>query len=134
MDIIDPVPTDYTRVISKGLDDFNDRFGITRSDFAVVEFDKEKLLAGLTASVSMKTLFINTIWVADHLRRSSVGTKLLEKAEKEGRRRGVRQACVDTLCVQAPDFYVKNGYTEFGRLPNMGENENITRIWFRKDL
>jgi hypothetical protein len=37
-------------------------------------------------------------------------------AEAEAVRRGCKHAFLDTLSFQAPGFYIKLGYAEFGRL------------------
>ena len=40
----------------------------------------------------------------------------MKAAEKEARRRGIKRAWVDTFSFQAPAFYRKLGYHQFGRL------------------
>ena len=40
----------------------------------------------------------------------------MQMAEKEARKRGVKNAFVDSFSFQAPGFYKKLGYREFGKL------------------
>ncbi|WP_247241750.1 MULTISPECIES: hypothetical protein [Rhizobium] len=56
-----------------------------------------------------------------------MGTKLMAAAE-EGRRRAAVVACVDTLSTQAPSFYPKLGYIEFGRIGGYAEGRPIDRM------
>ncbi len=55
-------------------------------------------------------------------------------AEEEGCRRTAVTACVDTLSTQAPGFYPKLGYVEFGRNGGRAEGRPVDRIWFRKEF
>ncbi len=113
---LDPVPSEIATAISDGLNAFNESAEIRREAFAIVWRENGGLIAGITASVSFSVLFIGNLWVAKSLRLGGIGTKLMAAAEEEGRRRAAVAACVDTLSTQAPDFYPKLGYVEFGRI------------------
>jgi GNAT superfamily N-acetyltransferase len=52
----------------------------------------------------------------DNLRGQGVGTQLLKEVEREECRRGCRRAVVETSSFQAPAFYLRHGYQEFGRV------------------
>jgi ribosomal protein S18 acetylase RimI-like enzyme len=54
------------------------------------------------------------------------------QVEEEARRRGCRRAVVETSTFQAPAFYKRHGYEEFGRVPFALEGE--ARIFLRKEL
>ena len=60
------------------------------------------------------------------------GSRLLAAAEDGARRRGCRSAHLDTLSFQAERFYLKHGYTEFGRLPDLPVGHS--RVYMRKAL
>lgn len=134
LEILDPTPVDLAQTISEGISRSNLSADVQRENFAVVHRDAAGLIGGVTASVSFSILFINNIWVEDGRRGLGVGTELMLAAEKEGQRRGARLACVDTLSSQAPEFYSKLGYLEFGRLSGETNGHPLDRIWFQKPL
>ncbi|API54612.1 GNAT family N-acetyltransferase [Rhizobium leguminosarum] len=129
---LDPVPSEIATAISDGLNAFNESAEIRREAFAIVWRENGWLIAGITASVSFSVLFIGNLWVAQSLRLSGIGRKLMAAAEEEGRRRAAVMACVDTLSTQAPDFYPKLGL--FGRVSGHAGGRPIDRIWFRKEF
>ncbi|NKJ92090.1 GNAT family N-acetyltransferase [Rhizobium leguminosarum bv. viciae] len=131
---LDPVPSEIATAISDGLNAFNESAEIRREAFAIVWRENGALIAGITASVSFSVLFIGNLWVAKSLRLGGIGTKLMAAAEEEGRRRAAVAACVDTLSTQAPDFYPKLGYVEFGRISGHAGGRPVDRIWFRKEF
>lgn len=76
---------------------------------------------------------IEQLWVRADQRGSGLGRRLMSAAEDEAQRRGCTQVLVRSFSFQAPDFYRKIGYAEFGRsegLPTAGHAD----IHFRKDL
>ena len=76
-------------------------------------------------------LFIHDIWVRADLRRRGIGQELLRLAEGRARERGCHSAWLDTFSFQAPEFYPKFGYREFGRLDYPPDQQ---RIFFQKRL
>ncbi|MBV9813184.1 MAG: GNAT family N-acetyltransferase [Acetobacteraceae bacterium] len=64
-------------------------------------------------------LSIQMLVVPPALRGSGIGTALMLTAEAEARARGCRGAYVDTFSFQAPGFYRKLGYREFGVLRDL---------------
>jgi GNAT superfamily N-acetyltransferase len=77
-------------------------------------------------------LYVDILWVADGFRHQGFGKRLLGKAENEARNRGCKRAFLDTFSFQAPEFYCKLGYAEFGRLPNFPPGH--ARIFLTKTL
>ena len=65
------------------------------------------------------------------LRRRGIDQELLRLAEARARERGCHSAWLDTFSFQAPEFYPKFGYREFGRLNYPPDQQ---RIFFRKRL
>jgi ribosomal protein S18 acetylase RimI-like enzyme len=132
--LLDPTPAELARKIAEGIVQGNEASSIGREDFAFTCQSAGGLAGGVTASVSFSVLFINNIWVAREHRRSGLGRSLLSAAEREGFRRGARVGCVDTLSSQAPAFYEKLGYREFGRVRGDVDGQAIDRIWLSKPL
>ena len=62
--------------------------------------------------------YIDLIWVKDELRDEGYGKQLMELAEAEARRRGPKNAYLDTFSFQASGFYEGLGYEIFGELDN----------------
>jgi GNAT superfamily N-acetyltransferase len=77
-------------------------------------------------------LFVEWLWVAEGRRKQGIGSELMRRAEQEARGRGCAGVYVDTFTFQAPDFYRKHGYREFGRLPGLPKGH--ARIWLHKAL
>jgi GNAT superfamily N-acetyltransferase len=74
------------------------------------------IVGGLAADTYLGWMYVRLLWVSEDYRGQEFGSKLMKAAEKEARRRGIKQAWVDTFSFQAPAFYRKLGYRQFGRL------------------
>ena len=90
------------------------------------------LLGGLMGRTGRGWLAIDLLALPMSEHGTGVGTRLMAMAEQEAIARGCRGAVLYTAQFQAPGFYEKLGYTEFGRLPH--DEPALTRIWFRKTL
>jgi ribosomal protein S18 acetylase RimI-like enzyme len=77
-------------------------------------------------------LYVEMLWIASDLRRRGYGKMLLDKAENEARDRGCKHVFLDTFSFQAPEFYRKLGYAEFGRLSDNPQGH--ARIFMTKSL
>ncbi len=89
-----------------------------------------ELLGGLMARVARGWLYLERIALPLGEQGAGLGRQLVEMAEAEAIRRGCKGAYLFTVQFQAPGFYQKLGYTEFGRLPD--DPPELTRIWFSK--
>lgn len=76
------------------------------------EDENSKKLAGLTGETFGNWLCIRFLFVRERFRGKGIGSRLLETAEKEAKRRGCKYAFVDTFSFQAPAFYKKHEYQE----------------------
>ena len=76
--------------------------------------------------------FIEYLWVRDDLRGTGLGSQLLEAAEAEAIARGCTQIVVSSHSFQAPDFYVRHGYVECGRIE--GYPRGHAEVHLVKDL
>ncbi len=92
----------------------------------------DELIAGLSGHTWGGVAEIKVLWVAGAWRRRGLGTRLLEAAEGEARRRGCRQVVLATHSFQGPDFYPRFGYSEFARLRDYPTGHD--QLYFRKAL
>jgi GNAT superfamily N-acetyltransferase len=92
----------------------------------------DQVVGGLTGRSSRGMLFIDVFFLPEAMRGNGLGSKLLRMAEEEGRRRGCRTGLLHTNSFQAPGFYQKHGWREFGRFPT--EPAGTCRIFFCKEF
>jgi len=91
-----------------------------------------KVQAGLRGQTYWSWCTIDVLAVAKPYRNQGVGSRLLAKAEEIAQARGCVGVRLDTTSFQAPDFYARRGYAEFGRIE--GYPPGHSRIWFMKRL
>ncbi len=91
-----------------------------------------KVLGGLWGRTELGLLFLSMFFLPKHVRGQSLGGRLLSAVEEEAKKRGCKRAVVETSTFQAPGFYERHGYEEFGRveygLPGHA------RVFLRKSL
>ncbi|MBN2047044.1 MAG: GNAT family N-acetyltransferase [Anaerolineaceae bacterium] len=90
------------------------------------------VIAGLSAVFYYGVVSIDFLWVAEDWRGRGVGTALMEAVEQNARDRGCRFIHLNTFDFQAPGFYSKLGYEEWGKLDDYPNQ--VTRHYFRKRL
>lgn len=84
----------------------------------VIQGPDNEIVGGVIGATYWDWLYVNLMWIREDLRGQGYGKQLLELAEEEARRRGAKNAYLDTFSFQAPGFYKKNGYYSFGELQN----------------
>ena len=89
-----------------------------------------KVQGGVRGQTYWSWCAIDVLAVAEPYRRQGIGSRLLAKAEEIARARGCVGIHLDTISFQAPDFYSRRGYTEFGHIE--GYPPGHTRLWFMK--
>ncbi len=95
--------------------------------------DAEGRLAGGLTGWTWGGLFdIELLWVREDLRADGWGSRILAAAEAEAVRRGCDRAIVSSFTFQAPGFYERQGFTEFGR--NAGLPGGHAKVRLRKTL
>lgn len=123
------------RALKQGMDDYN--FAAAGPDnhqslWLFARDEANRVQGGLYAQTSWCWLFVDWLWVAQVYRGHKIGLRLLRGAENVASKRGCVGAFVNTYTFQAPGFYRRNGYTEFGRID--GFPPGHSRIWFSKAL
>jgi GNAT superfamily N-acetyltransferase len=122
--------------IEEGLNEFNDLItGISdRKPLSVLvkSTSTGKVLGGMQGRSSLGLLFIDLFYLPPALRKMGVGSEILQRFEDEGRKRGCSAAFLYTISFQAPDFYKKYGWEEFGRIDC--KPEGTRRIFMKKSL
>jgi GNAT superfamily N-acetyltransferase len=121
-------------VVDDGLGEYNAPFlrDPTFAYFGIFVRDKAGAIrAGLIGHVYAGWLSVNLLWVHADLRRGGIGRGLMAEAERRGRALGCHSAHVDTFSFQAPGFYAKLGYREFGRIDYRPDHQ---RIFLKKQL
>lgn len=120
LDTTDNPPDDFESFIGRSLNQFNEEItGQTHArSLAVIvrETEQGAPLGGLVGRTSLGLLFVDLIFVPKSLRGHGLGAKILRVAETEAIARGCSQAVLFTIAFQAPEFYRKLGYEEFGRV------------------
>ena len=91
-----------------------------------------KVHGGVRGQTYWSWCSIDVLTVAEPYRGRGIGSRLLTKAEEIARARGCVGIRLDTASFQAPDFYLRRGYAEFGRID--GYPPGHTRLWFMKRL
>ena len=71
---------------------------------------------GLWGRSYYRWLFIELLFIPEPSRKVGLGTRIMDLAEAEARRRGCLGAWLDSFSFQAPGFYEKRGYKIFAQL------------------
>ena len=121
--------------IGRGLSDFN-RQALGYNDFERLCFSLRspdgEIAGGVLGETYWEWLHIDLLWVDERLRGSGYGSQLMETAENEARKRGMKAAWLDTFSFQARAFYERSGYELFGELDHYPQGHR--RFFMRKRL
>ncbi|RDI45589.1 GNAT family N-acetyltransferase [Falsibacillus pallidus] len=80
----------------------------------VVRDENEQIVGGVTGTMFWQHLHVDFLWVDELIREDGYGTKLMKEMEQWAREKKCRLMVVDTFSFQAPGFYRKLGFQEFG--------------------
>jgi len=93
--------------------------------------DTGQLAGGLLGRTSMGLFFLDLFYLPEALRGGGLGSAMLRMAEVEAGTRGCVAATLVTVNFQAPGFYARHGWEEFGRIACA---PGVERIFMRKQL
>lgn len=99
---------------------------------AVIVRGKGRLIGGLSGTTVRGFLAVDLFWVAADQRGQGLGSRVLQAAEAEARRRCCHSAYLDTFDFQARGFYERRGYRVFGDLT--GFPGGHSRLYMVKQL
>lgn len=106
-------------IIGHGIHDYNEQQAgdnkFQRLCFVVTAPD-QSVVGGVIGATYWDWLYVDLLWVKDGLRGRGYGHRLLTLVEDEARKRGAKNAYLDTFSFQAPGFYKGHGYRVFGEL------------------
>ena len=133
--VVDPeLKADDAAAIRTGLHAYNDSKVDSPDGYlgVLIKDDAGQTVGGLTARWYYNWMFIELLFVPEHLRGQDVGTRLMAEAEDQARSRGLIGIWLDTFSFQARGFYEKLGYVVFGELPNYPDSHS--RYFLQKRL
>ena len=120
-------------VVTAGLAAFNKaafgRVDAQTLDVVVCADNSGEIVGGLLGHSSLGLFFLDLFYLPKKLRGGGVGSRALRMAEEEAIRRGCRAATLVTVNFQAPEFYARHGWEEFGRIASA---PGVERIFMRK--
>lgn len=74
------------------------------------------IVGGLVGELKWQWLHVDLIWIDEAQRGQGHGEALVRAAEQAAREHGKRGVYLSTMSIQAPDFYPKLGYIQYGVL------------------
>ena len=135
IEVTDVADYDAQRVIGDGLRRYNvEQSGIDDSrplNVLVRDPATGTVVGGITGRTSMGLLFIDLFHLPPGSRRGGLGTRVIQAAEDEARRRGCVASFLITINFQAPGFYERNGYRVMGAVDCV---PGVQRIFMTKPL
>lgn len=113
--------------LANGGDDAHETFALLLRDP-----DSNEVIGGLYGKVSYRWLLIDLVSVPESMRGQGIGERLMRMAEEVAQKKNCTGIWLETFSFQAPEFYQKLGYSEFGRLADYPPGH--TRLYYQKSL
>lgn len=90
-----------------------------QGDVAVVARDiNGTIIGGAYGEIGWGWLFVDILWVHASQRGTGLGTRILNTIEQTAVQRGIDKVYLYTTSFQARPFYIKQGYEQWGALPD----------------
>lgn len=129
-------PTEEQRqAILQPLIEYNDaQTGGSKSEpFALMVKDENgEILGGLYGRMIFRWMFIELLSVPEQGRGQGIGSKLMAQAEALAKEKNCYGLWLDTFDFQAPEFYRKLGFSQFGEIVDYPPGHK--RHYFQKRL
>ncbi|WP_040071001.1 GNAT family N-acetyltransferase [Pseudomonas batumici] len=113
-----PQEADYQAILAP-LSEYNQahtgRVGVEKIAL-LIQDETGNSQGGLYAKISGQWLFVELLVVPEIARGQGMGSKLMSMAETLARKKGCQGIWLDTFSFQAPDFYLRLGFSIFGEL------------------
>jgi ribosomal protein S18 acetylase RimI-like enzyme len=84
----------------------------------VVKDDNGHAQGGIAAHYHWGRMQIDFLWIDEQIRQRGIGKELLAKIENYAIEKDCTLLLLDTFSFQAPDFYIKYGFSVFGMIEN----------------
>jgi GNAT superfamily N-acetyltransferase len=98
----------------------------------VIKDQDNQIIAGILTYIYLKCMAVELLWVSQSMRDQGIGSELLRRVESHAKDKGCVFIHLDTFNFQAIDFYIRHGYSEFGRISDYpGE---VERYYLKKEL
>lgn len=92
---------------------------LKKPDIEITRVARDKdgiIIGGALGSTYLSSLEIEVMWVNENYRGQNIASQMLEEIESEAKGAGCRLAHLTTYSFQAPEFYLKQGYTVCGEV------------------
>jgi len=129
------VDEEIADMIGEGLDEYNVAKGGPYNHeqvWILARDDDGSVLGGLKGHIEYSWMFVDWLWVSPVNRKGGLGTRLLGKAEAIAREHGCLGTYLETFSFQAPEFYKRHGFQEFGRIDDYPPGH--ATIWLKKQF
>lgn len=95
--------------------------------------ENDKIVGGITAHCYWNIMHIDFFWIDENLRGQGQGSELLKRMEEIGRKEKCVVIHLETFSFEAPNFYKKNGYEQFGKIENV-PIDKCDYFFFKKSI
>lgn len=129
------IPAEYEGILFKEISDYAfQKKGLPPiQPFSIfIKDQKQTVLGGISGVTFYGSLYIDSLWIDQVIRRQGWGSQLMKEAEKLGKKRGSSFATLNTMDWEGLPFYQKLGYSiEFIR---EGYDKDSKMYMLRKTL
>lgn len=90
-----------------------------KEDFTLLISQNQEILAAVQCSSLYETLKVHNFGVAPSCQGQGLGRELMDEIKAYAEKEGIYNLVLTTRSYQARDFYLKQGFEEFGYLADM---------------